>query len=54
MTTHPTPVHIRLKITEALCDDFERTKDSDTPTIPVRALRLVNDAINKAIQEVAQ
>lgn len=54
MTDHPTPVHIRIKIAEALTADFDRTKDSDVPTIPARALRIVNDAINEAIREATQ
>lgn len=46
---HPTPAEIRYAITNKLADDSEQNPmDGPVPFIPVRVMRLVNEAITEA------
>lgn len=51
-TRHPTPAQIRREIMDRLMDDYEQNPaDGAAPFIPVRTIRLVNEAITAACEK---
>lgn len=51
MLEHPTPIHIRLNITEAFTDYSKRARAEGLDQIPHVATTLIKEAIARAVAE---